>query len=162
MSAPPKLSFSLGSGASKKPGPPAPPAGFGVSIAPKSQAQTKAGPSRTGKVPGRAGGLGFGDDDDDDEEAGDGLLLSGRAGPSTGVARPKASHKASLLNQPKISRAARKLQEDAQKVDASVFDYDAVFDGMKEAQRAVERRREEEAQERKVGGGVVMYGRAEG
>ncbi len=173
MSAPPaKLSFSLGAGAASGKRPP--PAAGSSSVSGFSLASGK---TQRPQLKPPAGALGFGDDEDDDQ----GAKSAAAAGPSrlplagTGTSKTAAprrvipsldslpsgtsapgpsntSHKASLLKQPaSISRAARKVQEEAQRVDASVFEYDEVFDGMKEAQRAVEQRREEESAQRKVG-----------
>ncbi|ORX33583.1 coiled-coil domain-containing protein 55-domain containing protein [Kockovaella imperatae] len=94
-----------------------------------AQAQAKSTP---------AGNL-FGDDDDED---------SGRqSGPSlAGPSKPQATRPG---EKKPISRAERRAQEEALRVDATVFDYDGVYDGMKAAEREIERAKKEETAERK-------------
>jgi len=49
-----------------------------------------------------------------------------------------------------ISRATKRKLEEERKVDKTVFEYDEVYDRMKEAEQRAKERREVEAQERKV------------
>lgn len=103
-----------------------------------AKAKTPSGPSARPK-------LAF-DDDDDDDNAPDTL-----GGPSTGggLKKPKSKSKPNLHEPPErkptsqekpalLSRAERKAQEAALALDASVFDYDGVYDTMKAAERQVE------------------------
>jgi hypothetical protein len=56
---------------------------------------------------------------------------------------PKINQKVSM------SRAEKKAQEEALKMDASVFDYDGVYDGMKAAEQKLEQAKKVESEERK-------------
>lgn len=76
----------------------------------------------------------FGDEEEDDGP---------RAGPS------KTTTKPSKPPAPLLSRAERKAQQEALKIDQSVFDYDGVFDGMKAAERELEAARKEESADKK-------------
>lgn len=102
-------------------------------------AKAKGGPAKSAKPK-----LAF-DDEDDDDDAPDTL-----GGPSSGggLKKPKGKGKPSLHEPPErkpaaekpalLSRAERKAQEAALALDASVFDYDGVYDTMKAAERRVE------------------------
>lgn len=103
-------------------------------------AKAKGGPAKSAKPK-----LAF-DEEDDDDDAPDPL-----GGPSTssgGLKKPKAKAKPNLHEPPErkpaaekpalLSRSERKAQEAALALDASVFDYDGVYDTMKAAERRVE------------------------
>lgn len=62
-----------------------------------------------------------------------------------GPAPPVSSQKAPVL----LSRSERRAQEEALKIDQSVFNYDEVYDGMKAAERAMEDARKEANAEKK-------------
>lgn len=84
----------------------------------------------------------FGDDDDDDEPS--------RPPPSlAGPSRPKPSTMPKINQKVSMSRAEKKAQEEALKMDASVFDYDGVYDGMKAAEQKLEQAKKVESEERK-------------
>lgn len=126
----PKLSFSLG-GASK----PAPPA-TGLSNLELLMAKAKSAPAVSKpKAPANI----FGSDDEDDQPR----LASALAGPSK--PKPVVPKKTGAL----LSRAERKAQETALALDANVFDYDGVYDGMKAAADAVLAAKKQETEERK-------------
>jgi coiled-coil domain-containing protein 55 len=129
MSNPPRLSFSLAAKSSTKP---PPPSGFSFSL------KKPGGPSSTSKQP----SLSF--DDEDDEPTSTGVNTK-RLSKETGTNKSLIAKSTGV-----ISRAARKVQEEAVKVDSSVFEYDEVWDGMKAAQKDVERAKEAESLERKV------------
>ncbi len=139
MSNPPtKLSFSLSKPSSTKP--PPPPSGFSFSL------KKNGGPSSTSKQP----SLSL--DDEDDEPSSTGAANSiKRPSKETGTNKSLIAKSTGA-----ISRAARKVQEEAVKVDSSVFEYDEVWDGMKAAQKDVEREKEAEALERKVCAGHLI------
>lgn len=65
-------------------------------------------------------------------------------GPSRTTATKPQINQTSLL-----SRAERRAQEEALRVDESVFDYDGVWDGMKAAERKLEEAKKKESEERK-------------
>jgi hypothetical protein len=49
-----------------------------------------------------------------------------------------------------LGRQAKKIQEEAVKVDQTVFEYDEVWDGMQNARQQAKQIKDEEAAERKV------------
>lgn len=69
-------------------------------------------------------------------------------------AAPKAS--TSKLNKPAVqvnaplSRAEKQRVKEAESLDATVYEYDEVYDNMKAGEKQVEEERKKEAQERKV------------
>ena len=130
MSAPVKLSFSLG-----KPGPKA-----STSTSPFGAPQPKSKPttSTTPKA------FSFGDDDDDDESSS--ALPPSLAGPS----RVTPKNNALIKQNASLGRQAKKIQEEAKKVDQTVFEYDEVWDGMQNARQQAKQVKDEEAAERKV------------
>jgi len=125
-----KISFSFGGKptASK----PAPAAPAGMSNMERLMAQAKAKPAAAPKPkgPSTKGGNIFGDDDDDDGDK------PARPAP---LSAPTTKKPLNTL----LSRTERKAQEEALKIDQSVFDYDGVYDGMKAAERAMEAARKE-------------------
>lgn len=122
-----KLSFAFGG----TPKPPAP--AVSMSNMEMLLAKAKSAP----KPPPKPAAALFNDEDDDHPSASSPSL----AGPS----KPKPSVKQNST----ISRAERKAQADALKVDASVFDYDSVYDKMKAAERQLEEMKKEDADSRK-------------
>ncbi|KAK4685302.1 coiled-coil domain-containing protein 55, partial [Tremellales sp. Uapishka_1] len=78
------------------------------------------------------------DDEDDDHRAGPPPSLAGST-------KSKPAIKQTAL----ISRAERKAQEEALRVDQNVFDYDGVWEGMKAAERKLEEAKKLESEERK-------------
>lgn len=79
------------------------------------------------------------DDEDDNNVAQPPPSL---AGPS----KPRTQIKTTTIN---MSRAEKRAQQEALRVDAMVFDYDGVYDGMKAAERQVEQAKKSEDAERK-------------
>lgn len=86
----------------------------------------------------------FGDDDDEEEGDEQPKASSSR---ETGAGNKALIAKSAAKS---LSRQARKLQEEALKIDQSVFDYDEVWDGMQSAREAAKQVKQEEAAERKV------------
>jgi hypothetical protein len=134
MPDPPKLSFSLGKPAAKA-GPSTSNNAFGASISlkPKPKPVSKA--------------FTFGDDDDDDEDK--------QAGSSTkptlaGPSKVTPRNNALIKQNASLGRQAKKIQEEAVKVDQTVFEYDEVWDGMQNARQQAKQIKDEEAAERKV------------
>ena len=127
-----KLSFSFGGAASK---PSVPAAATGMSNMELLLAQAKAKSFK----PKPASNL-FGDDDDEDRPP---KSAPSVAGPSKPSSRPQIKQNSS------ISRAERRAQQEALKVDSTVFDYDGVYDGMKAAERKLEQAKKTESEERK-------------
>ncbi|KAH8083003.1 coiled-coil domain-containing protein 55-domain containing protein [Filobasidium floriforme] len=133
MPDPPKLSFSLGKPAAKA-GPSTTNNAFGASISlkPKPKPVSKA--------------FTFGDDDDDDEDKQAGSSSKPTlAGPSKVAPRNNALIKQNAS----LGRQAKKIQEEAVKVDQTVFEYDEVWDGMQNARQQAKQIKDEEAAERK-------------
>lgn len=133
MSNPPKLSFSLGKPAAKA-GPSTNAFGTSsstsISLKPKPKPASKA--------------FSFGDDDDNDSPGSSSMPTL--AGPSR--VTPKNN---SLIKQnASLGRQAKKIQEEAVKVDQTVFEYDEVWDGMQSARQQAKQAKDEEAAERKV------------
>lgn len=135
MPDPPKLSFSLGKPAAKA-GPSTSNNAFGASISlkPKPKPVSKA--------------FTFGDDDDDDDE-------DKQAGSSTkptlaGPSKVTPRNNALIKQNASLGRQAKKIQEEAVKVDQTVFEYDEVWDGMQNARQQAKQIKDEEAAERKV------------
>lgn len=81
----------------------------------------------------------FADEDDDSAPQTPSTLLAGPFKP-----RPQPRAAASSM-----SRAEKRAQAEALRVDATVFDYDGVYDGMKAAERQVEQAKKLEDAERK-------------
>jgi coiled-coil domain-containing protein 55 len=79
----------------------------------------------------------------DDEEEAD------RPPPSLTGSKSKTVPKQNIKQTALISRSERKAQEEALRVDQSVFDYDGVWDGMKAAERKLEDAKKAESVERK-------------
>ena len=67
----------------------------------------------------------------------------------TGHSRPASASQDKPTPKPLVSRAERRAQEEALRVDSTVFDYDGVYDGMKAAERKVEETKKAETEERK-------------
>ena len=130
MSAPVKLSFSLG-----KPGPKA-----STSTAPFGTPKPKS-KQTTSTVPKP---FSFGDDDDEDESSS--APPPSLAGPS----RVTPKNNALIKQNASLGRQAKKIQEEAKKVDQTVFEYDEVWDGMQNARQQAKQVKDEESAERKV------------
>jgi coiled-coil domain-containing protein 55 len=77
--------------------------------------------------------------DEDDEESGPAPApsLAGPSRPRPG-APPSRSMLGAATSLAPLPRASRKAQEEALKLDASVFDYDGVYDQLKSRERAAE------------------------
>lgn len=153
----PKLSFSLskvgGSGSNKSSTSTTPISqirnnGFSLSVSKASSGEpsTKATTRNTSRP-----SLPFGDDSD--EEKGLTIPSNEPATSSTKTTRKKvdASNKSFIAasSATSLSRQARKLQEEALKIDQSVFEYDELWDGMQSAREAAKEAKAEEAAERK-------------
>lgn len=140
MSVPNKLSISLGK--PKATGPPVKNA-FAVPVKPNS--------ANKGKAPAvnPLSSNPFGGEDEDDETPSSRVMpSSSKAGtsavkPVDGIIKQNAS----------MSRAQRKLQEEALKLDQTVFEYDEVWDGMQNAREKAKEAKESEAGKRDVSGG---------
>ncbi|KAL1412057.1 hypothetical protein Q8F55_003054 [Vanrija albida] len=134
-----KISFSFGGNAGgSKPKAAAAPA------APMSNmellmAKAKGKPAAPAKKPVSAM---FGDDDDDGPSRAPPNLLGGpsRKGGQAQAPRPPANL---------LSRAERRAQEEAKKIDQTVFDYDGVYEDMKAAERKLDDARKAEDAEKK-------------
>ncbi|KAJ9127461.1 hypothetical protein QFC24_000869 [Naganishia onofrii] len=134
-----KLSFSLGK---PKPGAPAP--GNPLAAAPKPLALQK------GKAPASkptSANLFGGDDDDDESGPSNTPITAIKGGPSKLASSLKVGNGAIKQNA-SLSRAQRKLQEEALKLDQTVFEYDEVWDGMQNAREKVKEAKETEAGKR--------------
>ena len=132
-----KLTFSLGAGATNLASSSAP-----VSNLERLLAQSKSNGASTSsarpvksKLPANI----FGDEDDEDRPSHAGPSLAGPSRPSNSQGNEKKT----------VSRAERRAQAEALKVDSTVFDYDAVYDGMKAAERKIEDEKKAETAERK-------------
>jgi len=68
------------------------------------------------------------------------------AGPS----RVTPRNNALIKQNASLGRQAKKLQEEAVKVDQTVFEYDEVWDGMQSARQQARQAKEQESAERKV------------
>lgn len=121
----PKLSFALG-----KAGPP-------------SNGSKTAFSFTKPKAPAPKPAVAFGDDDDDEQDE----QPKASSSRDTGAGNKALIAKSAAAS---LSRQARKLQEEALKIDQSVFDYDEVWDGMQSAREATKQAKQEEAAERKV------------
>lgn len=140
MPDPPKLSFSLGKPAAKA-GPSTTKNAFGTSISlkPKPKPVSKA--------------FTFGDDDDDDENK----QAASSAKPTlAGPSKVTPRNNALIKQNASLGRQAKKIQEEAVKVDQTVFEYDEVWDGMQNARQQAKQIKDEEAAERKVSTSVVL------
>ncbi|KAJ9104220.1 hypothetical protein QFC19_004037 [Naganishia cerealis] len=129
-----KLSFSLGKPKSGAPAPRNP-----LAATPKPTVVQK-GKASTSK-PTTTNFFGGEDEEDDNSPA------------STTLARPKAvsslkPENATIKQNASLSRAQRKLQEEALKLDQTVFEYDEVWDGMQNAREKVKEAKESEAGKR--------------
>jgi coiled-coil domain-containing protein 55 len=135
MPDPPKLSFSLGKPAAKA-GPSTSNNAFGASISlkPKPKPVSKA--------------FTFGDDDDDDDE--DKQASSSTKPTLAGPSKVTPRNNALIKQNASLGRQAKKIQEEAVKVDQTVFEYDEVWDGMQNARQQAKQIKDEEAAERKV------------
>lgn len=142
MSAPNKLSFSLG-----KPKPNGPPV-KNAFAAPVKPIPINKGKAVAGKPP--AASLFGGEDDEEDAP-------TPRSRPSTTKANLHDDQPISGLVKPNatMSRAQRKLQEEALKLDQTVFEYDEVWDGMQNAREKVKEAKESEAGKRDVSSAVA-------
>lgn len=87
--------------------------------------------------------LSLGDDDDEEDKDTFAVPSSSKASKAKAAAAPLP------VNLP-ISRLAKRKQEEAQKVDASVYEYDEVYDKMKEGARLASEKRKQEAKEDSV------------
>lgn len=136
MSAPNKLSFSLG-----KPKPSGPPVknAFAVPVKPITVNKGKAA-----AVNPLASNPFGGDDDDDETPPSKAVPSSSKVTAIAKRGRPAIKQNASM------SRAQRKLQEEALKLDQTVFEYDEVWDGMQNAREKVKEAKESEAGKRDV------------
>lgn len=138
---PPKFSFSFGGGAKKPPTKTA----LASSSTPSSSSRTKPKPS-----------ISFGADDEEDQDESlllnsskQGILNSGGSKERT-WGKPKINPK-SLVHQAVAPNRRQKVEQaSAIQVDPSVFDYDGVWDGMKEAERLVKQRKEDGEASRQV------------
>lgn len=101
--------------------------------------------------------FGVDDDEGDEEDANGREAPSRKAGPSSGrreqvdgQAKSKAPTRplSGIAGAAPTSRAERQRQETALELDASVFDYDSVYDSMKAGERVVAEKREEEKRKR--------------
>lgn len=142
-----KISFSFGG--AKSVAAPAPAAAGGMSNMERLLAQAKSKAPSTSKPSGSQPKPGkkpiaslFADDDD---EAGP---SSSRPNLLAGPSKPRHAPKPAAA----MSRAEKKLQEEALKIDANVFDYDSMYDGMKAAER-----RQEEAKKAEDAEGKPKY-----
>ena len=141
-----KISFAFGGAASSK-------TSLNGSAGPTSnmarllaQAQAKPAASSSKPTPAPTKGLNakpkssiFDEDDDDGtQHAGPNLAAPGPSRPRSTLAPPTAEKKS-------VSRAEKRAQEEALRVDSTVFDYDGVYDGMKAAQKKVEDAKKVEA-----------------
>ena len=133
-----KISFSFGRQLKSAA---AAPAAGGMSNMERLMAQANAGKGTAAKSKPPAKPAFFGDDDDEDDAPHAPPSLSG---PSKS-AKPKPLTQQSSA----VSRAEKKAQEQALKIDATVFDYDGVYDGMKAAERKVVEAKKAEDAERK-------------
>jgi len=143
-----KISFSFGG--VKPAAAAAPPPADGLSNMERLLAQAKAkAPSTSSKPPGLQSkpakkpiaSLFAEDDDDDAPSSSKPNLLAGPSKPRH-TPKPAAS----------MSRAEKKLHDEALKIDANVFDYDSMYDGMKAAER-----RQEEAKKAEDAEGKPKY-----
>ena len=111
-----------------------------------------------GKAPVRKSAFSaLGGDSDDEQE---GFPTSSTTKKTNGLGQASSSKgkgpagNAGLLKPPTgttgLSRQERLKQEQAKKLDATVFEYDEVYDDMKEAERATKAAKDELGQERKV------------
>lgn len=146
-----KISISIGGGSkpAAAPAPPKPMSNLELLMAQaKSKPASKASAAK-GKPASSSKPLAFGDEDDDDgfplpsakKTLGRpppnlyGPSSSSSANPSS--ANPSASGRSTSAKRELLSRAERKARDEALKLDASVYDYDGVYDGMKAAEAAV-------------------------
>lgn len=96
----------------------------------------------------------FDDDDDDPGPTPAPPSLAGPSRPRAG-APPSKSSSATNTSTPKdtnlapLPRASRKAQEEALALDASVFDYDGMYDQLKSRERAAEAAKKAESDDRK-------------
>ena len=148
MSAPNKLSISLG-----KPKATAPPVKNAFAMPVKLNSANKGKAAAVNPMSSNP----FGGEDDDDETLSSGATpSSSKAGtsavkPVNGIIKQNAS----------MSRAQRKLQEEALKLDQTVFEYDEVWDGMQDAREKVKEAKESEAGKRDVSGADTDLSHAE-
>ena len=109
----------------------------------KPEASTATGPALSLKKPTAFASL------DDDEPI--------DAAPTASLSNAKAtSANRALANQAsKLSRAQQKVADEAKKVDASVYEYDEVWDNMQAAKARQKAMKEAESQERKVSATLI-------
>lgn len=143
MSAPNKLSFSLGK---PKPGGPPVKNAFSAPVKPIPVNKGKAIATKP-----LATNL-FGGEDDEEDAA------RPSAGPSITKASTSNFKTSSGVDKqnPSMSRAQRKLQEEALKLDQTVFEYDEVWDGMQNAREKVKEAKESEAGKRDVSNAAIV------
>jgi coiled-coil domain-containing protein 55 len=80
------------------------------------------------------------------------LLFDDDDASAPGPSKPNllaASHRPAPKPSGQVSRAERRAQTQALQLDANIFDYDSVYDGMKAAERKVEEAKKAETEERK-------------
>ena len=142
-----KISFSFG-GAKSAAAAPAPSAG-GMSNMERLLAQAKTKAPTTSKPSGSQSKPAkkpvaslFAEDDDESAPS------SSRPNLLAGPSKPRHAPKPAMA----MSRAEKKLQEEALKIDANVFDYDSMYDSMKAAER-----RQEEAKKAEDAEGKPKY-----
>ncbi|ODN97065.1 hypothetical protein I350_08044 [Cryptococcus amylolentus CBS 6273] len=91
----------------------------------------------------------FADEDEGEDEEGGSFLASSSAKASSSSTKKHAVKAPAIQQSSQISRAERKAQATARSIDQSIFDYDAHYDQMKAAERAVEEEKKKESDERK-------------
>lgn len=142
MSAPNKLSFSLGRTKSNAP------SVKNAFAAPAKPIPINKGKAVAGKPP--TASLFGGEDEDDDDAVPRPSKVPSIASttndkPASGMVKPNAT----------MSRAQRKLREEALKLDQTVFEYDEVWDGMQNARENVKEAKESEAGKRDVSSDII-------
>lgn len=137
-----KLSFSLGK---PKPGPPAPRNPLAAPSKPIALQKGKAPASKP-----TSANLFGGDDEDDDESGPLTTPITAMKGRSSKLAGSSKTESGTIKQNATLSRAQRKLQEEALKLDQTVFEYDEVWDGMQNAREKVKEAKETEAGKRDV------------
>ncbi|KAK8845395.1 hypothetical protein IAR55_006108 [Kwoniella newhampshirensis] len=119
--------------------------------APSSSSSSSKSTSTARPPPPRAAALFSEEDDDENDNRGPGsfkppnLLHGGPSSSSSSLKRPSGPPGSSGL----ISRSERKAQEEARKIDQSIFDYDNHYDAMKLAEQNAEEAKKRETEERK-------------
>jgi coiled-coil domain-containing protein 55 len=125
MSAPPAPKFSFSLGGTKKPPPK-------NALASTSTSTSKSKPA-----------LAFGGDDDEDAPLPSPSLPTDLKGKERSWGKPKINPKTLVHQAVAPSRVQKAKTSEALSVDASAFEYDSLYDSMKEAERAVKARKED-------------------